>query len=198
MYYLDPTGVSIPWTKVIDAGKSLLVSPVFGFLLAFGAMHILHLYVKNHDFFQHPGRFWNKFPKTWIKTSLITSSAFVSFAHGSNDGQKGVGLAMLILISLAPAYFAMNPNVDLGVIKNNVDIVQSRFADLDLTKVSKKDVATVLEIKDSINYIESVITKPEIPLDERITMRKHILKIQKDYKNIASQEFTLVPQASAA
>ena len=161
-------------------------------------MHILHLYVKNHDFFQHPGRFWNKFPKTWIKTSLITSSAFVSFAHGSNDGQKGVGLAMLILISLAPAYFAMNPDVDLGVIKNNVDIVQSRFADLDITKVSKKDAATVLEIKDSINYIESVITKTEIPLAERITIRKHILKIQKDYKNIASQEFSLVPQASAA
>jgi|GEM_PF-3789909 len=51
-------------------------------------MHILHLYIVNHDFFQHPGRFWNKYPKTWIKGTLITSSAFVSFAHGSNDGQK--------------------------------------------------------------------------------------------------------------
>jgi phosphate/sulfate permease len=198
MYYLDPTGVSIPWTKVLDAGKSLLASPVFGFLLAFGAMHVLHLYVKNHDFFQHPGRFWNKFPKTWIKTSLITSSAFVSFAHGSNDGQKGVGLAMLILISLAPTYFAMNPDVDLTLVKHNVDIVQHRLDNLDLTKVSQTDAAVVLEAKDSINYIEGVITKAEIPLAERITIRKHILKIQKDYKIIASKEFSLIPQASAA
>jgi phosphate/sulfate permease len=198
MYYLDPTGVSIPWTKVLDAGKSLLASPVFGFLLAFGAMHVLHLYVKNHDFFQHPGRFWNKFPKTWIKASLISSSAFVSFAHGSNDGQKGVGLAMLILISLAPTYFAMNPDVDLTLVKHNVDIVQHRLDNLDLTKVSQTDAAVVLEAKDSINYIEGVITKAEIPLTERITIRKHILKIQKDYKIIASKEFSLIPQASAA
>lgn len=81
MYYLDSSGVTIPWAKVIDAFKSLLFSPVIGFLLAFGAIHILHLLVKNHDFFKHPGRFWNKYPKTWIKTSLIGSSALVSFAH---------------------------------------------------------------------------------------------------------------------
>lgn len=80
--------VLLPWHKVIETLESLLVSPFVGFVLAFGAMHILHLYVTNKDFFKHPGRFWNKYPKTWIKSTLITSSAFVSFAHGSNDGQK--------------------------------------------------------------------------------------------------------------
>ncbi|GAB0174236.1 MAG: inorganic phosphate transporter [Candidatus Altimarinota bacterium] len=95
--------VLLPWHKVIETLESLLVSPFVGFVLAFGAMHILHLYVTNKDFFKHPGRFWNKYPKTWIKSTLITSSAFVSFAHGSNDGQKGVGLAMLILIAFFPA-----------------------------------------------------------------------------------------------
>lgn len=87
MYTLDQT-ITLPTAKTIDVFKSLLVSPIVGFVLAFGAMHMLHLYVKNKDFFKHPGRFWNKYPKTWIRGSLITTSAFVSFAHGSNDGQK--------------------------------------------------------------------------------------------------------------
>lgn len=70
MHYMDAK-VTLPWHKVIETFEALLFSPFIGFLLAFGAMHVLHLYVKNKDFFQHPGRFWNKYPKTWIKTTLI-------------------------------------------------------------------------------------------------------------------------------
>ena len=104
MHYMD-TSVVLPMAKVVSTFESLLFSPVFGFMLAFGAMHVLHLYVRNKDFFSHPGRFWNKYPKTWIKTTLIGSSVLVSFAHGSNDGQKGVGLAMLILIAFFPTMY---------------------------------------------------------------------------------------------
>lgn len=197
MYYLDPATVTIPWTKVIDAGKSLLVSPIVGFMLAFGAMHILHLYIKTNDFFQHPGRFWNKFPKAWIKGTLISSSAFVSFAHGSNDGQKWVGLAMLILISLAPTYFAMNPNVDLVEVKANIDIIQSRFDELDMSKVSDLEKATIVEARENISKIENLLSQNNIAITERVSMRKYILKVQKDYKEIASKEFSLVPQANA-
>lgn len=99
------SSVVLPMKKVIDTFESLLFSPFIGFMLAFGAMHLLHLYVHNSDFFQHPGKFWNKYPKTWIKTTLIGSSILVSFAHGSNDGQKGVGLAMLILIAFFPTMY---------------------------------------------------------------------------------------------
>ncbi len=99
------SSVKLPWHKVMETFESLLFSPFVGFLLAFWAMHILHLYVKNHDFFKHPGRFWNKYPKNWIKYSLIASSSWVSFAHGSNDGQKWVGLAMLILIAFFPTMY---------------------------------------------------------------------------------------------
>ena len=101
---MDPE-VLLPMKKVVETFEALLISPVIGFVLAFGAMHVLHLYVSNKDFFKHPGRFWNKYPKSWIRGTLITSSAFVSFAHGSNDGQKGVGLAMLILIAFFPTMY---------------------------------------------------------------------------------------------
>lgn len=51
---------------------------------------------------------------------LIATSAWVSFAHGSNDGQKGVGLAMLILISLAPSMFAINPDIKTSEFKDDI------------------------------------------------------------------------------
>ena len=101
MYTIDPSTI-IPTKKVLEVFESLFTSPIIGFVLAFGAMHLIHILSKNKAFFEHPGHLWNKYPKTWIKTTLIGSSAFVSFAHGSNDGQKGVGLTMLILISLMP------------------------------------------------------------------------------------------------
>ncbi len=198
MYYLDSSGVTIPWAKVIDAFKSLLVSPVIGFLLAFWAIHVLHLWVKNHDFFQHPGRFWNKYPKTWIKTSLIGSSALVSFAHGSNDGQKWVGLAMLILISLLPATFAINPNIDISEVRKNIDIIQSRFDDVDITKVSVPDASIIANTKENISAIKIILNKENMEDRERITIRQHILKVQKDYTSLSKAQLSFVPKVNAA
>src|SRR6202035_3600586 len=47
-------------------------------------------------------------PPWWIRGLLIFTSAGVSFAHGSNDGQKGMGLIMLILIGTVPTAYALN------------------------------------------------------------------------------------------
>lgn len=47
-----------------------------------------------------------KHPPFWARVTLICSAMGVSFVHGSNDGQKGIGLVMLVLICMAPAYFA--------------------------------------------------------------------------------------------
>jgi inorganic phosphate transporter, PiT family len=49
-----------------------------------------------------------KAPPLWIRSILIFTCTGVSFAHGSNDGQKGMGLVMLILIGVLPASFALN------------------------------------------------------------------------------------------
>jgi PiT family inorganic phosphate transporter len=44
----------------------------------------------------------------WIRILLIFTCTGVSFAHGSNDGQKGMGLIMLILIGTVPTAYALN------------------------------------------------------------------------------------------
>ncbi len=159
MYWTDPS-IVLPTKKTIEVFESLLVSPVVGFMLAFGAMHLLHLYVKNRDFFQHPGRFWNKYPKSWIKTTLITSSAFVSFAHGSNDGQKGVGLAMLILIAFFPKEYDI-PGIIWGTEKIPYWVIIMISISLGLgTMVGwKRIVITIGEKigKDKLTYAQATV-----------------------------------------
>ena len=63
-------------------------------------------------------------PPFWIRAILLLTCTGVSFAHGSNDGQKGVGLIMLILIGILPAHYAVNGNLDLEDINGTVARVQ--------------------------------------------------------------------------
>jgi phosphate/sulfate permease len=123
-------------------------------------MHILHLYVKNLEFFKHPGRSWNKHPQNWIRGTLITSSAFVSYAHGSNDGQKGVGLAMLILIAFFPSQFDI-PGIIKGteVIPYWVIIMISVSLGLGTMVGWKRIVVTIGEKigKDKLTYAQATV-----------------------------------------
>src|SRR3954451_5584144 len=56
----------------------------------------------------------NKAPPLWIRSLLVLTCTGVSFAHGSNDGQKGMGLVMLVLIGLLPATFALHLDAARG------------------------------------------------------------------------------------
>ena len=94
----DVGTVALNWTKVKDAGLSLLISPVIGFGLALGLYFFLKKVTKkNRVLFEHDEK--RKHPPMWVRAMLIFTCTSVSFAHGSNDGQKGVGLVMIILIA---------------------------------------------------------------------------------------------------
>jgi low-affinity inorganic phosphate transporter len=89
--------ITLSWHKVAEAGLSLIISPVIGFVLAMFFMMVVTKTVTNKTIFKEaPAK---KAPPLWIRSILILSSTFVSFSHGSNDGQKGVGLMMIILIA---------------------------------------------------------------------------------------------------
>ena len=104
---------AINWSKAENIGISLLVSPIFGFSMAIILMFILRSATKKTKYgdslFKEPKK--NAPPPLWIRSILILTCTSVSFSHGSNDGQKGVGLVMLILIGIVPAYFALNPDI---------------------------------------------------------------------------------------
>ncbi len=196
MWYLDPSVIP-NWKKAEEVFKSLLLSPLIGFWLAFICMGILHKIVSRPEFFKRPGWLFNREPKSWIRYLLIGTSAFVSYAHGSNDGQKWVGLAMLILISLLPAIFAMNPQIDVKSLRGDVSHVESVFANVDETKLAPEDRVTFGEARDHVWQLGTLLTKDELSNKERIEARKHILKIQKDYKVMNEKQLALIPRAQA-
>jgi inorganic phosphate transporter, PiT family len=96
----------VDWTKATEIGYSLLLSPLFGFFAAALLLLALKFIVRNPDLYRAPEG--NQPPPLWIRAILILTCTGVSFAHGSNDGQKGMGLIMLILIGTVPTAYALN------------------------------------------------------------------------------------------
>src|ERR1700722_13916086 len=99
-------GEGINWAKATEVGTSLLVSPIVGFVCAGGLLLLCKLLIKRKDLYMAPEK--DTAPPLWIRGLLILTCTGVSYGHGSNDGQKGMGLIMLILIGAAPAAYALN------------------------------------------------------------------------------------------
>ena len=96
----------VDWAQATKIGYSLLISPLVGFVGAALLLLVLKVLVKNRDLYQEPKG--KASPPWWIRGILILTCGGVSFAHGSNDGQKGMGLIMLILIGVVPIAYALN------------------------------------------------------------------------------------------
>lgn len=96
----------VNWAQAIKIGYSLLFSPFIGFMFAGLMLLVLRLMVRNKSLYEAPRD--GMPPPLWIRSLLIASSSGVAFAHGSNDGQKGMGLIMMILVSLIPATYALD------------------------------------------------------------------------------------------
>ncbi|HEY0232592.1 MAG TPA: inorganic phosphate transporter [Dokdonella sp.] len=96
----------VDWSQAAKVGYSLLLSPLVGFIFAALLLYALKLFVKNKALYQEPKG--NTPPPWWIRGLLVLTCTGVSFAHGSNDGQKGMGLIMLILVGTVPMAYALN------------------------------------------------------------------------------------------
>jgi inorganic phosphate transporter, PiT family len=96
----------VDWDQVTKVGEALLFSPLFGFTLSALLLLAMKAVIRVPELYTAPTT--NKPPSPWIRGLLILTCTLVSFFHGSNDGQKGMGLIMLILIGVAPTAYALN------------------------------------------------------------------------------------------
>ena len=108
----------VEWGQVSKVGYSLLLSPLIGFGCAALLLLAARAVLKNPSLYRAPEG--NRPPPLWIRSLLILTCTGVSFAHGSNDGQKGMGLIMLILIGTVPTAYALNRAVPADQVQHFV------------------------------------------------------------------------------
>jgi phosphate/sulfate permease len=185
--FVQDTGQSaIDFSKAMEIGASLIISPVFGFSFTVLLMFIMKKFLDNDAIFKEPKK--GKVPPFWIRSILVATCTGVSLSHGANDGQKGVGLMMLILIGIMPAYFALNT-------VHPINIAVPHLANLEhaLGRVDSTD----FDAKDRLHYFQtlnSTIRLAEVAGDKRITaelsptqkleIRSLILKINKSASSL--------------
>lgn len=173
-------GKGVNWHKAEEIGLSLILSPIVGFGLAILLMLFLKHVIKYKALFHIPeGE--NDRPPLLIRAILITTCTLVSFFHGSNDGQKGVGLFMLILIAFLPAKFAIDhsiPNDKIVSTLNQTEIVLQTIA-ADNTKSS----ATFTQLNSDINAVKTQLTfKSEKDKEGTYKFRKQVESLVESIK----------------
>ncbi|SEI56270.1 low-affinity inorganic phosphate transporter [Azotobacter beijerinckii] len=112
-----PLGEGVNWQKAIDIALSLVFSPLAGFAVAALMLLALRWWMPRSKMHETPGERrarregrGKKRPRFWNRLVLVVSAMGMSFVHGSNDGQKGIGLIMLVLIGIVPTKFVLDLN----------------------------------------------------------------------------------------
>ena len=98
----------VNWSKAGEVALSLLISPILGFVAAAGLLLAMKRLIREPRLYHPPDD--GDTPPRWVRAVLLATCGGVSFAHGSNDGQKGMGLILLALIGFLPTYYALNLN----------------------------------------------------------------------------------------
>ena len=118
-------GEGVNWGKAYDVFASLIVSPIVGFVFAGLLLVVMKAVIKNKELYEAPQK--DAPPPGWVRGLLVLTCTGVSFFHGSNDGQKGMGLIVLILVGILPATYALNPESqpnDIAAIVQQAQTVQ--------------------------------------------------------------------------
>ncbi len=106
---MSPVGQAtsgVDWSQATKIVQALLFSPIVGFAASALLLLAMKFFIRNRQLYEAPKS--DAPPPGWIRGLLVVTCTGVSFAHGGNDGQKGMGLIMLILIGAAPTAYALN------------------------------------------------------------------------------------------
>jgi len=178
-------GDGVSWGKAADIGVALLVSPLFGFTVAALLLLVIKRLATNVSLLTPPPK--DHPPPIGTRSLLVATCCGVSFAHGSNDGQKGVGLVMLILIGLVPAGFAVDVTAGpdrMGRALQAADNVAAIVRDHH-DRASEADATKALAQLDEIHQcLASRKTAAEIPRDDRFKFRQNLLLADKTIGNM--------------
>ena len=147
----------VDWAQATKVGYSLLLSPLVGFSCAALLLLALRAVVKNAELYKEP--VGNRPPPWWIRGLLVLTCTGVSFAHGSNDGQKGMGLIMLILVGTVPMAYALNRAMPVDQMTTFVAVAQVTSAALQKNSTNAPPADPRKTISD---YVRTKAVTPEV------------------------------------
>ena len=165
----------VDWHQVWSVLGSLLVSPLLGFVLALMLFKLLSAVIHDRHLYEPPQG--DKPPVWWMRALLIMTCTGVSFAHGTNDGQKSIGLIMLTIIGLMPASYALKMDVDSAQIATIAKEMPeaanfiNRFGDDQKQQAS----ASARSLGDRYGGLKSV---SNIPASERPVVRNDFNRVE--------------------
>jgi low-affinity inorganic phosphate transporter len=209
-----PLADGVNWGKAIDIGMSLVVSPIAGCIVAAGLLLLFKRWWPTSKMHKTPEQRREidakKHPPFWNRLVLVLSAMGVSFVHGSNDGQKGIGLIMLVLIGIVPVQFVLNEN------STSYDIDRTRAAASHLSTFyyqNRDKLDDYLAISKNVHHANQLPTEfkcdpqltlstinaleqeldgvkryQELPPEKRITVRRYLLCIDDTAKKVAQIE----------
>ena len=181
---------------------SLLVSPFLGFALAALVLLFIRRWVRDRRLYE-PAH--DRKPPTWVRAVLVMTSTGVSLAHGSNDGQKGVGLVMIILIGSLPAHFALNLDYQLRITgkgvhsleqmgsmiqsKRSIALSQVDFRDSEVDNGVRLFPSRLLdpisqEVGEIVSFLDKHDSLATVSPEERSRLRKNILLLEDHIKGL--------------
>lgn len=179
------TGSAVNWHKAEEIGLSLLISPVAGFALTIIVMYLIRRLTKDTPqgptLFKEPKK--DTPPPLWIRSILVLTCTLVSFFHGSNDGQKGIGLIMLILIGIVPGYFALNTSFTPTALPSSLHHIEQVITTIDTLSLASTQRELLAQTKSTTKQLEkrfhAIQQISAIPLKERFEVRKEIMLLDR-------------------
>jgi inorganic phosphate transporter, PiT family len=150
----------VDWAQATKVGYSLLLSPLVGFVCAALLLLALRALVKNRELYTAPKG--NSPPPWWIRSLLVLTCTGVSFAHGSNDGQKGMGLIMLILVGTVPTAYALNRAMPVDQMPQFIAVAQVTQQSLNKSAQTGVSISADAARPTLSTYVRTKTLTPEV------------------------------------
>ena len=175
--FLTGQGVlgGVNWAKAGEVGLALLISPLIGFVSAGLLLLAAKRWVHDPQLYVPPPADETARPPRWIRAILISTCGGVSVAHGSNDGQKGMGLIMLVLIGLVPATYALNLKQSDGA--RDTQSAAKRLKVVLASYKSPVPPEMLHELDSLIETLDGKTSLREVPMEERWRVRSMIFQL---------------------
>ncbi|MHC2439875.1 inorganic phosphate transporter [Bradyrhizobium sp. USDA 4451] len=176
---------AVNWHQVSGVLSALLISPLLGFGFSFTLYRVIRRLIPNRELYQAP--IDGNRPTWWLRGLLVVTCTGVSFAHGTNDGQKSIGFIMLAIIGLMPQSYALNEYVSGEQLAQSLQILPQSIALFQQVGDQQREAAinSAQKLRGSLTDVRSI---GAIPSNERAPLRHQFNVVIAELSAIAQKK----------